>query len=112
MMSEEFHPFILSLDRIILNFQYESFSQLEDVSVKCDKELLKKFKTKRITNVLKKDIDTCSICLEKFKLRNVVVNFDCKHFFHKKCINTWCSKYSVLCPLCKKDIRDMNHDST
>lgn len=48
--------------------------------------------------------DSCSICLEKYKSQDIVLEFNCnEHFFHKECLKMWI-KNSEYCPLCKHDL--------
>ena len=52
--------------------------------------------------------DNCPICLQKYKVADIIKEFPCKHIFHKNCIFKWLKK-SNLCPLCKYDItNDVN----
>lgn len=44
---------------------------------------------------------SCTICLEEFKVGTYKRELECKHTFHKKCIDRWLSN-SNSCPLCKK----------
>lgn len=47
---------------------------------------------------------SCSICLEKYKNSDLILEFNCKeHFFHKDCLKEWIKK-SEYCPLCKHDL--------
>lgn len=44
--------------------------------------------------------ETCTICIEDFKLNeNILVIKKCKHSFHKKCIQTWINEKEI-CPNC------------
>lgn len=45
--------------------------------------------------------EECSICLEKFK--EPVIQTDCKHFFHKECIDK-AFEINKNCPLCRMDL--------
>ena len=53
---------------------------------------------------------TCTICLDGFKLEDVIFNIKCKHFFHKECLTKWL-KLQKLCPNCKKQITLGNEDN-
>jgi len=69
---------------------------------------------KRKVNPKRTECDTCSICLEKYKMSDMVLEFNCKeHFFHKDCLKEWIKK-SEYCPLCKFDLlyeyRDVNDE--
>lgn len=46
------------------------------------------------------EIQNCSICLEDFEEG---IQLNCKHSFHKDCINTW-FKSKINCPLCRNDL--------
>ena len=57
---------------------------------------------------------TCSICLEDIKFDdNSSFLCNCKHVFHKKCINRWITEYKNMCPNCRTKIldSDSNFDS-
>ena len=43
----------------------------------------------------------CSICLEEYC--NIVTN-NCKHYFHKECLQSWLKK-QLSCPLCRFNFR-------
>lgn len=47
----------------------------------------------------------CGICKDKFNLNGVELKI-CKHKFCKNCIKEWLTKYSVNCPICRKDTRE------
>ena len=54
------------------------------------------------------DID-CSICCNKVKHSEYIRELNCKHFFHKKCVDKWfkyCIKndQDINCPLCRSTI--------
>ena len=62
------------------------------------------FQYKYIINYVKRDENTCPICLLEFKGEDILIRFSCKeHIFHKKCLCTWLEK-SDICPLCKKSL--------
>ena len=62
------------------------------------------------TNVLKKDDlemkdfhETCAVCIEAYRVSDVVRILPCKHQFHKTCIDQWLLEKRT-CPMCKMDI--------
>lgn len=62
------------------------------------------------TNVLKKDdlemrdfSETCAVCIENYRVADVVRILPCKHQFHKSCIDQWLLEKRT-CPMCKMDI--------
>ena len=60
---------------------------------------------KVIPQILYKDIlttsSTCSICLEDFKLEEIVSLTNCKHIFHNQCIEKWKNN---TCPMCRNNL--------
>lgn len=62
------------------------------------------------TSVLKKEDfenkdfnDTCAVCIENYRISDVVRILPCKHLFHKSCIDQWLLEKRT-CPMCKMDI--------
>ncbi len=51
------------------------------------------------------DNNCCSICMEEFKLAEILKMLPCTHVFHRKCINKWKNN---ACPLCRKSILKFN----
>ena len=46
--------------------------------------------------------EQCSICLELFIKNEKLIQLECSHKFHKKCIQTWFSSNKENnCPLCR-----------
>lgn len=45
----------------------------------------------------------CSICLIDFEDEDDVSSLPCNHFFHKACIEEWCT-YKADCPNCREKI--------
>lgn len=48
-----------------------------------------------------RSIMPCSICLEKFT-KTVVIELDCGHVLHEKCLKSLIKSRNRKCPLCKK----------
>ncbi|KAJ1892314.1 hypothetical protein LPJ81_005580 [Coemansia sp. IMI 209127] len=46
----------------------------------------------------------CSICLNDFCAGDSVRILDCGHYFHRDCVDSWLTKHSASCPLCKTDM--------
>lgn len=46
----------------------------------------------------------CSICLDDFNDKDLVYLLECKHLFHKICIDEWLTKYNYNCPICRKKL--------
>ncbi|KAF7234010.1 hypothetical protein EG68_11529 [Paragonimus skrjabini miyazakii] len=47
--------------------------------------------------------DQCAVCIELYRVSEVVRILPCRHVFHKKCIDPWLLEQRS-CPLCKLDI--------
>lgn len=58
--------------------------------------------------------DTCPICLDDFVSGDILRELPCGHDYHQDCIHPWLEQRSVLCPMCKVDVRDtfVNCDDT
>jgi len=53
---------------------------------------------------------TCSICQDTITSTECIELRDCYHVYHRACINEWFTR-SVLCPVCRRDIRESNPPS-
>jgi len=51
----------------------------------------------------KGDIKECEICMEKYKLNDVLIYLTCFHNFHEKCLMSWL-RVKPICPICKNQI--------
>uniref|UniRef100_UPI00358EB315 RING finger protein 150-like n=1 Tax=Myxine glutinosa TaxID=7769 RepID=UPI00358EB315 len=49
------------------------------------------------------DFDNCAVCIEVYKLSDVVRILPCKHLFHKACVDPWLLDHRT-CPMCKLNI--------
>ncbi|MGH0161702.1 UNVERIFIED_CONTAM: hypothetical protein FKN15_041405 [Acipenser sinensis] len=49
------------------------------------------------------DADSCAVCIEVYKLNDIVRILTCNHLFHKTCIDPWLLEHRT-CPMCKCDI--------
>lgn len=47
--------------------------------------------------------ELCTICIEEFKSGEIIRTLQCKHFFHKKCIDEWFEK-KYVCPNCNQPV--------
>ena len=48
--------------------------------------------------------EQCSICIEDFCCGDYQRTLNCKHSFHKKCIDKWFRKDKNDCPMCRTNI--------
>lgn len=65
----------------------------------------------KLRRLRKRDLDlaeeTCAVCLESYRAREVVRILTCRHVFHKKCIDRWLLKRGI-CPICNCAIIQKN----
>ena len=54
----------------------------------------------------------CSICMDNYKYKQYKrILPECKHTFHKKCIDNWFKKNSS-CPVCRKDFLTVQNNAS
>ncbi|XP_071064842.1 E3 ubiquitin-protein ligase RNF149 isoform X2 [Dasypus novemcinctus] len=49
------------------------------------------------------DAENCAVCIENFKVKDVIRILPCKHIFHRTCIDPWLLDHRT-CPMCKLDV--------
>ncbi|XP_077285083.1 ring finger protein goliath [Arctopsyche grandis] len=49
------------------------------------------------------DGECCAVCIELYKISDVLRILPCRHDFHKSCIDPWLLEHRT-CPMCKMDI--------
>lgn len=54
--------------------------------------------------------ESCSICFEDFKNKEMIGSVPCSHKFHKFCLDKWL-KVNNICPLCRTSLSDEQDDS-
>ena len=61
-------------------------------------------KTTKLLNIIElndvKIIKECSICIDDYKIGNIIRQLKCSHTFHQVCIDTWLINNN-LCPNCR-----------
>ena len=55
----------------------------------------------KITQVVAKNSDDCSICYMKIFPKAMILRLPCPHMYHIKCISAWLQK-NPHCPMCRK----------
>jgi hypothetical protein len=84
---------------VFLDITTRFASPLSDTDVKnIRKDKIKKIKYHKIKE---ENENECPICLEQFSLGEYQKTLDCKHCFHKKCIDRWFKKDNDFCPMCR-----------
>lgn len=54
----------------------------------------------KLINMLPKDEQSCSICLDEYKDGGTIELLPCNHFYHSECIGDW-FKTDKSCPICR-----------
>lgn len=70
------------------------------------KKALSKIPTKNIKSEDKEmqgDGECCAVCIEPYKVSDILRILPCRHEFHKSCIDPWLLEHRT-CPMCKMDI--------
>lgn len=47
----------------------------------------------------------CSICRSEFAKEDPLLVLNCKHYFHKKCLDPWFEQGKRTCPMCRADVK-------
>ena len=55
-----------------------------------------------------KNQNCCVICMEEFKEKDEIRELDCKHIFHKNCIDKWLTEHKK-CPIDNHEIYAENN---
>ena len=63
-----------------------------------------KIKNIKYKKVKEENENECSICLDQIKIGEFQKTLECKHCFHKKCIDRWFKKDNDCCPMCRTKI--------
>ena len=89
------------LNIILPNIPIPGAQPLNDIVVTTDVEYLNK-----LTNIIVEETlsDDCSICRSSIDKGNIVLDIECKHYFHKECLLEYLQNYNHICPLCRKEI--------
>jgi len=94
------------------NIEYDDISSLVflDITTRFASPItdteIKNIRTKKIKNIkyqkIKEENESeCPICLETLNKGEYEKVLQCKHTFHKKCIDRWFKKDNDFCPMCR-----------
>jgi hypothetical protein len=90
---------------LLINLQNQEETIMEDVVVTTDINSINNIPIKTITL----DMDErCSICMVDMKENDDYMDIECNHIFHKECLITYLTNYNHICPICRKDIGNIN----
>lgn len=91
----------------VQRFRYiHAKDRLEKRLFNAAKKALSKIPTKNIKagdKELQGDGECCAICIEPYRVPEVLRMLPCSHEFHKNCIDPWLLEHRT-CPMCKMDI--------
>lgn len=81
-------------------------SLFQDVIIHASQELIDSGSTMR---TLLMDLEeSCSICQDRMRQGENIRRLNaCQHEFHGACVDNWFLQRSVMCPVCRHDIRDL-----
>jgi hypothetical protein len=80
---------------------------VEDVKVTLTEEEFNKFNNIKLTKENFEKYNTqCNICIDDYKIEDIIIELSCKHLFHKECIKSWLCKENISCPVCRTDCRN------
>lgn len=82
--------------RLITTTQYLNFIEEKNPTISYKKNLL----TKKSPSESK----DCAVCLSDFEDGEMVRKLNCKHTFHRDCLDEWLQKYLATCPLCRTKV--------
>lgn len=96
-LAESFEPFHLfnSIDDDLMNFENDD----EEVSPGLSSEIIQTLPVNVVTDTNK----SCIICLENYKLDELLTTLPCTHSFHKLCLEGWLQSHAT-CPICRQTI--------
>ena len=76
---------------------------MEDVVVTAGESI-----NKLITSTLENDTeDSCVICMSNMCKDESISKLPCTHIFHDECIRNYLLNFNKECPICRKDLRDV-----
>lgn len=79
----------------------------EDVKVTLTEDEFNKFDNIKISSDnFERYNEQCHICIDDYKIDDIILQLKCKHIFHKTCIKDWLCKENVSCPVCRQDCRN------
>jgi hypothetical protein len=80
---------------------YEEYIEYEDIKICLSKEQFENLHHTQIDFNMLHD-KSCIICLDNFKLNEIITVLHCSHIFHKQCAESWFCNNSTNCPICRR----------
>ncbi|XP_010269145.2 PREDICTED: probable E3 ubiquitin-protein ligase XERICO [Nelumbo nucifera] len=53
---------------------------------------------------MRPELNECAVCLTQFEEGEEVRELECKHEFHKECLDKWLQHRHGTCPLCRRSV--------
>ncbi|KAM7270797.1 hypothetical protein ACFE04_030011 [Oxalis oulophora] len=72
-------------------------------------------KTTKYKHTINNDDDDCVVCMCRLRDGDLVRRLDCRHVFHKHCLDGWLDSMKLTCPLCRAPVlidRQVDVEST
>ncbi|KAH7520662.1 hypothetical protein FEM48_Zijuj08G0169600 [Ziziphus jujuba var. spinosa] len=60
--------------------------------------------TRFFSERLRLELPECSVCLSEFEEGDKIRKLQCKHTFHRDCLDRWLQQYWATCPLCRTKV--------
>ena len=77
----------------------------QDIIIHASQELINN--TSSVRTLLMDLEESCSICQDRMRQGENIRRLNaCQHEFHDECVDNWFLHRSVVCPICRHDIRD------
>ena len=93
---------------VLLEGTSDSVNNMEDVKVTLTHDQFNKLFCEKISEYnIEKYKSDCNICMDEYKVDDVIVKLGCNHIFHKDCIYNWLCNERITCPVCRKDTREI-----
>jgi hypothetical protein len=95
----------LIINSMINPITNQMINPMTDVLVTTDENTLNTLNILKIT----KDMNyKCTICMVEMNEEEEYLDIECKHIFHKDCLETYLKNYNHICPVCRKEIGHSN----
>uniref|UniRef100_A0A7N0VAU0 RING-type domain-containing protein n=1 Tax=Kalanchoe fedtschenkoi TaxID=63787 RepID=A0A7N0VAU0_KALFE len=98
-ISASLRPFVSELDESLLDLVGSGLANLISLAEQlnlnraCSSELRDEA-----------DCSDCVVCLYKLRRGERVRRLECRHVFHKKCLDAWLKQLHFTCPLCRSPV--------
>jgi hypothetical protein len=88
---------------IIVNMDYQEIGEANPETETKTKTNLVDIESLKSYPYHSNECNECSICLNKYEDKVIIIELPCCHIFHKGCISTW-FQAKVTCPICRENV--------